>query len=352
MPPSGRNMNPEVGGEGGGRRRRGRGRREILAGGWWQRAPNLAKRRRKRGRGGKNWERATMAHFWRASLNDPNDVVLLARYEQMGWSPPQLQRTHPHTHTPPLHTHTHTHTRGKCLEIETGKTARIAAEMALLSTLRAAFLPQFSCSLKNESYQSLIQHFCFDWLGFNWMIELMAFHAVQTTLWKNYEIAMMSSVDFMPPSWLVLAYFLLAHSVQNGIHFVTTNECEVSKSSAVASRVSRHLKWDLIFPSIDTGISCSSAGTWVIISWHYSSNRNRPVNYGVAGILLLPEPPTRGLSHQPASWNRQPGGAQVPNPATESPTRLLKPAIRGPSPQPAAWNRQSADRVANPPPAQ
>ena len=111
MPPSGRNMNPEVGGEGGGRRRRGRGRREILAGGWWQRAPNLAKRRRKRGRGGKNWERATMAHFWRASLNDPNDVVLLARYEQMGWSPPQLQRTHPHTHTPPLtHTHTHTHT--------------------------------------------------------------------------------------------------------------------------------------------------------------------------------------------------------------------------------------------------
>ena len=153
---------------------------------------------------------------------------------------------------------------------------------------------------------------------------------------------MMSSVDFMPPSWLVLAYFLLAHSVQNGIHFVTTNECEVSKSSAVASRVSRHLKWDLIFPSIDTGISCSSAGTWVIISWHYSSNRNRPVNYGVAGILLLPEPPTRGLSHQPAAWNRQPG-AQVPNPGPKSPTRQ-------PSRQPASWNRPSGARVPNPRP--
>lgn len=66
-------------------------RGEIVAAGWWQRA-NLGK---------KDWGwsthiRATMAHFWRASLNDPNDVVLLARYEQMGWPLPQLQSPHHH----------------------------------------------------------------------------------------------------------------------------------------------------------------------------------------------------------------------------------------------------------------
>ena len=193
--------------------------------------------------------------------------------------------------------------------------------MALLSTLRAAFLPQFSCSLKNESYQSLIQHFCFDWLGFNWMIlclprrpddalkELWNCDDVQCWFYASILISV-GIFSFGPFSseWNSLCY----NERVWGFQIVCC--CK-------PSFLTPQMRLDFPF-------------NWY---WHIMFISG---NLGHHFLTLFFQPQsTRELwsrRHSPPSWTA--------NPRVESPTRLLKPSTRGgPSPQPG-------NRVANPPP--